>query len=147
VRGLSCAAIDCACSSAPPLARYAVIPVARNEWLPIGAMMPAASASLRTNAPGVDLGHRLIGERSAAVPAAGAEQKRFLVGRDAAGGEVGVQRLGEGVVARHHVLPLFQEPPSKRSFTTWAATHAADKLRASLSELQLIAAGKCSARR
>jgi hypothetical protein len=29
VRGLSCPAIDCACSSAPPLARYAVMPVAR----------------------------------------------------------------------------------------------------------------------
>jgi hypothetical protein len=32
----------------PPLARYALIPVARNAWLPIGAMMPAASARLRT---------------------------------------------------------------------------------------------------
>jgi hypothetical protein len=37
-------------------------------------------------------------------------------------------------------LPLFQKPP-KRSFTTRAATHAADKLRASLSEPQLIAQG------
>jgi hypothetical protein len=43
-------------------------------------------------------------------------------------------------------LPLFQKPP-KQSFTTRAATRAADKLRASLSEPQLIGAGKCSARR
>jgi hypothetical protein len=33
-----------------------------------------------------------------------AEQKPFLVRRDAGGGDVGVQRLGERVMARHHVL-------------------------------------------
>jgi hypothetical protein len=47
VRGLSCAAIDCACSSVAPLPREAVIPVARNVWLPIGTMMPAAAARRR----------------------------------------------------------------------------------------------------
>jgi hypothetical protein len=51
------------------------------------------------HAPGVDLGHRLIGERSAAAPAAGAEQKRFLVGRDAGGGDVGAPRRGRGCTA------------------------------------------------
>jgi hypothetical protein len=34
--------------------------------------------ALAHHTPGVDLGHRLIGERGAAVPAAGAEQKRLL---------------------------------------------------------------------
>src|SRR3954471_9257386 len=34
-------------SSTPPLSRQAVIPVARNEWLPIGVRMPAAAARRR----------------------------------------------------------------------------------------------------
>jgi hypothetical protein len=49
--------------------------------------------ALAHHAPGIDLGHRLIGERGSSVPPAGAEQKRLLVGRDAGGGDVGVQRL------------------------------------------------------
>jgi hypothetical protein len=58
VRGLSCAAIDCACSGVPPLARYAVMPVARNEWLPMGALLPAARARLRIMPQG-ELGGRI----------------------------------------------------------------------------------------
>jgi hypothetical protein len=42
--------------------------------------------ALAHHAPGVDLGHRLIGERGSSVPAAGAEQKPFLVRRDAGAG-------------------------------------------------------------
>jgi hypothetical protein len=46
--------------------------------------------ALAHHAPGIDLGHR-------------AEQKRPLVGRDAGGSDVGVQRLGQRVMAGHHV--------------------------------------------
>jgi hypothetical protein len=35
--------------------------------------------ALAHHTPGINLGHRLIGERGSAVPQAGAEQKRFLV--------------------------------------------------------------------
>jgi hypothetical protein len=62
-----------------------VIPVALNEWFPMGAIMPAASARLRTM-------------RQASTWVIG-----FLVGRHVGGGNIGVQRFGKRVMARHHV--------------------------------------------
>jgi hypothetical protein len=58
--------------------------------------------ALAHHAPGIGLGHRLIGKRGAAVAAAGAEHKTFVT--DAGGVDVGAQRLGERMMARHHVL-------------------------------------------
>jgi hypothetical protein len=46
--------------------------------------------ALAHHAPGIDLGHGLIGERGSSVPAAGAEQKYLLVRADAGGGDVSV---------------------------------------------------------
>jgi hypothetical protein len=69
--------------------------------------------------PDVDIAVHLGGERPSfncypnhgsmtnplpVVAARGAKQKRLLVGRDAGGVDIGVQRLGERVMARHHVL-------------------------------------------
>jgi hypothetical protein len=60
--------------------------------------------ALAHHALGIDLGHGPVGKRSSAVPAAGAEQKGLSVRPDAGGGDGGVRRLGERMMARHHVL-------------------------------------------
>jgi hypothetical protein len=41
--------MSCAFSSEPPFSRKFVMPVARKEWLPIGAAIPAAAARLRVH--------------------------------------------------------------------------------------------------
>jgi Toprim domain len=50
--------------------------------------------ALAHHAPGIDLGHRLIGERGGAVPAAGAKQERFLIRRDAGDHHLREERSG-----------------------------------------------------
>jgi hypothetical protein len=56
--------------------------------------------ALAYHAPGVDLGHRLIGKRSSAVSAAGAEQKPLPIFRDAGRGDVGVKFASKSISLR-----------------------------------------------
>jgi hypothetical protein len=70
----------------------------------------------------------------AVVPARRAEQERLLVRRraDAGGGDVGVQRFGKGVMARHHVLlaaPLVQ--PDQPARALWIGDRIRTLRRAS----------------
>ena len=94
-----------------------MIPVARNVWLPIGAMMPAAAARRRimrqasawfigcsVNTVAVCLGLVRNSQplRSSAMPS---------------GGDVGVQRFGKRVMAWHLVLlaAFFVQPHASSS--------------------------------
>jgi len=65
-----------------------VIPVARKVWQPIGAAMPAATAR-----------RRIMRQASG-----GAEQPTLAVLGDAGRIDVGAQRLGKRVMARHRML-------------------------------------------
>jgi hypothetical protein len=56
------------------------------------------------HAPSVGLAHRLVGKNFAVVAARGAEQPALAVFDNAGGIDIGAQRLGERVVARHRVL-------------------------------------------
>ena len=62
--------------------------------------MPAAA----DHEPGRRLIHRLLGQRGRVVARAGAEQKPLALLGDAGRGDVGVQRLGERMMTRHHVM-------------------------------------------
>ena len=66
--------------------------------------MPAAAARAADHTPGVSLRHRLLGQHGRSVPRAGAKQPALAVLGDAGGIDVGAQRLGEHVMARHRVL-------------------------------------------
>ena len=67
------------------------------------------------------VGASLARSVGSAVPAAGAEQVSLLVGRDAGGCDVGVQRLGERVMARHRVLlAAFLMQPDRPAGAAWA---------------------------
>jgi len=46
-----------ACSMVPPFSRYAVIPVARKVWQPMGALMPGGLGPPADHAPGGGLAH------------------------------------------------------------------------------------------
>jgi hypothetical protein len=72
------------------------IPVARNEWLPIGAMMPA------DHAPGVDPVHGVAGGFTGAT-ARRAEERAFVVTGDPSHPDVFVEEGFELVVCRHFV--------------------------------------------
>ena len=80
------------------------MPVARKVWLPIGAVMPAAAARRRIMRQASDWSIGWSVSTVALCPRAGAEQPALAVLGDAGGGDVGVQRLGERVMARHRVL-------------------------------------------
>jgi hypothetical protein len=54
--------------------------------------------------PGGVLIHRAVGERIGFVPGRGAEQPSLAVLGEAGGIDIGTQRLGEGVMARHRML-------------------------------------------
>jgi hypothetical protein len=65
------------------------------------------------HAPGIRLIHRLPREHGGVVSAAGAEQKALAVLGDCGHGNIGVQRLGERVMARHGVklAAFLVQPP------------------------------------
>jgi hypothetical protein len=54
--------------------------------------------------PGVGLGHRLLGQPRPIVARAGTKQPALAVFGDAGSGNIGVQFLGERVMARHDVM-------------------------------------------
>jgi hypothetical protein len=56
------------------------------------------------HAPGIGLHHRLFGQHGRVVPWAGAEQEPLAVLGDTGGVDIGAQRLGERMMARHRVL-------------------------------------------
>ena len=95
-----------------------MIPVARNEWLPIGAMMPAATTRRRTmrQASAWFIGWPV--NTLAACLGAGVKQPALAVLGDAGSGDVGVQLFGKRVVAWHLVMLatfLVQPQPPARA--------------------------------
>ena len=89
------------------------MPVARKVWLPIGAIMPAATTRRRITRQR----HRLVDQQRPSVPGAGPKQSALAVLCDAGRRDVGVQRLGERVVTGHNVMFaafLMQPDPSSR---------------------------------
>ena len=69
------------------------------------------------HAPGVRLLHGLLGQNGGVVSARRAEQAAFSILGDAGRGDVGVQRLGKRMMARHGVMLaafLMQPDPPAR---------------------------------
>jgi hypothetical protein len=58
------------------------------------------------HAPGIGLAHGLVGQRVRVVPARGAEQQTLAVPADAGRTDIGVQRLGKGVVSAPFGVPV-----------------------------------------
>src|SRR4051812_42251793 len=80
------------------------MPVARNVWQPIGAVMPAATARRRIMDQASDWFMASSDSVSAFCPRAVRDSHPLAVLGNAGGVDVGAQRFGKGMMARHRML-------------------------------------------
>ena len=95
MRGLSCAAIVCACFKRAAIAEIGGDPGRAKRVVADRGMNAGRRRSPADHAPGVGLRHRLVSQYGCVVPWAGSEQPAFSIVGDAGRVYLDVQRFRE----------------------------------------------------